>query len=408
MVKKKEFIWNMIASICASCISMVLLFLITRINGVTIAGMFAICFATATVLNSFSDFGMRVFQVTDTTRTYKFKNYLAARYVVNILMILASILAVVVAGYEQDKSLICLFLVFFRFADGISETYQGEFQLQGCLDAAGRSVVIRMIAALLAFLFVDLYTKDVLIAIVVMCLVDWIGHLIYDNFQLKKLDVIDDTLKVGEIGRIIIECFPLFISTLLNNYIVNAPKYAIDRYLSYEIQTYFNILYLPTFTINLMSIFVLKPLLKVIGERWNNHEYGKFSSSFGCVFLIIFAITLVVEVVSYYIGIPILNIIYNVQLNGYKKDLLILIVGGGLSALSVALFYGLTAMRRQKSTSVAYGITAICAMVFSCGLVKKYDLRGAVYSSLLVMLIQTVLLGVLFLWYYKMELKYSR
>ena len=55
MVKRSEFIWNLIASVCASLLSVVLLFITTRVNGADPAGMFAIAFASATVLNSIAD-----------------------------------------------------------------------------------------------------------------------------------------------------------------------------------------------------------------------------------------------------------------------------------------------------------------------------------------------------------------
>ena len=76
-IKKSEFFWNTIASAIMSLLSALLLMFCTRINGTEIAGMFSIAFATSVILNGIGDYGIRIYQVTDTNRKYKFGEYLA-------------------------------------------------------------------------------------------------------------------------------------------------------------------------------------------------------------------------------------------------------------------------------------------------------------------------------------------
>lgn len=71
MVNKSEIIWNTLGSFVESLLSAVLLMFCTRLNGTEIAGMFSISFATATILNAIGDFGIRIYQVTDTKRDRK-------------------------------------------------------------------------------------------------------------------------------------------------------------------------------------------------------------------------------------------------------------------------------------------------------------------------------------------------
>lgn len=406
MVKKSEFIWNIIASVCASLLSVVLLFITTRINGANSAGMFAIVFATATVLNSIADFGMRVYQVTDTERQHKFGVYLASRVVVDIVMVICGIGFVLISGYTMEKAAICLAMVGFRFADAISETYQGEFQLNGRLDIAGKSVFYRMIASILVFAIVDFVSRNMLLATVGMTLTNFAGLLVYDLRLIKGYNREGISLKRIEIGSVIMDCFPLFFSTFLNNYIVNAPKYAIDRLLTYEMQTYFNIIYLPTFTINLMSIFVLKPMLRGLGEMWNGKKYAKFIGIVIRMILAIVLMTVVVEAICWVIGIPVLSFIYGVELTQYKTDLLILVISGGFSALSVALFYTLTTMRAQKRVSLAYVVAALGGVVLPYFLIEKYNITGAALASVAIMVIlATLLFGIFIIEWYKKEEK---
>lgn len=398
MVKKSEFLWNVIASVCASLLSVVLLFIATRVNGVDSAGMFSIVFATATVLNSIADFGMRVYQVTDSTRQHSFGVYLSARLVVNLAMLVCSIGFVVLSGYTVEKAALCIGLVGFRFVDAFSEAYQGEFQLNGRLDVAGKSVFYRMVVSISVFAVTDIITKNLLAATILMVLTNLLGLFLYDIRLIKSYSREKFSHQRQEIVKVIRDCFPLFFSLFLNNYMINAPKYAIDKLLTYDMQTYFNIIYLPTFTINLMSIFVLKPMLKSLGDMWNGERYRKFLGIVVKMSLAIVVMTVLVEIVCGTIGIPILSFIYGVPLEQFKAELLILVLSGGFSALGIAFFYALTTMRAQKRVSLAYLAAAAAGLFLPGILVGKYGIMGASISSVLITLILSVMLLFIFLY----------
>lgn len=394
-IKKSEFIWNTIGSIFASLLSVVLLFVITRVNGVDDAGMFSIAFSSATILYTIADSQVRVFQVTDTDRKYGFGVYLSVRNILSLLMLIAGVIFVFVSRYDWQKALVCLGLVVFRMIDALSETYQGEFQLDGRLDIGGKSVFYRMLVSLVIFGVVDIVSKNLLVSIFCMCLTNFIIWIAYDRRLVKRYNTERSSKNMQEIKEVIYACFPLFVSMFLNNYIINAPKYAIDKYMTYEMQTYFNIIYLPTFVINLMSIFVLKPMLKTMGIMWNTDQKKKFAGILGKMILAILLLTIVAEVVGYFIGIPILSWIYGVNLKPYKIELLILIVSGGLSAITVALLYALSTMRCQGKSSIAYIVAAVSGVILPYYMVSRWGILGASVSSVGIMAILSMgLLGI--------------
>ena len=394
-IKKSEFIWNTIGSIFASLLSVVLLFVITRVNGVDDAGMFSIAFSSATILYTIADSQVRVFQVTDTDRKYGFGVYLSVRNILSLLRLIAGVVFVFVSRYDWQKALVCMGLVVFRMIDALSETYQGEFQLDGRLDIGGKSVFYRMLISLAVFGVVDVISKNLLVSIFCMCLTNLIIWIAYDRRLVKQYNTERCSKNKQEIKEVIYACFPLFVSMFLNNYIINAPKYAIDKYMTYEMQTYFNIIYLPTFVINLMSIFVLKPMLKTMGIMWNTDQKKKFAGILGKMILAILVLTIIAEVVGYFIGIPILSWIYGVDLKPYKIELLILIVSGGLSAITVALLYALSTMRCQGKSSIAYIAAAVSGVILPYYMVSRWGILGASVSSVGIMAILSLgLLGI--------------
>ncbi len=139
---------------------------------------------------------------------------------------------------------------------------------------------------------------------------------------------------------------------------------------------------------------------------WNGKKYAKFIGIVIRMILAIVLMTVGVEAICWAIGIPVLSFIYGVELTQYKTDLLILVLSGGFSALSVALFYTLTTMRAQKRVSLAYVVAALGGVLLPNFLVKKYNITGAALASVAIMVIlATLLFGIFIIEWYKKEEK---
>ena len=407
MIKKSELIWNTLGSLVESLLSAVLLMFCTRLNGTEIAGMFSISFATATILNAIGDFGIRIYQVTDTNRKYKFADYLLSRVVVVTLMVIIGLIFIIATGYTAEKLWICVALILFKVIDNLSETYQGEFQLEGRLDLGGKSMTIRVLSALLVFFIVDLLTKNVILSSVFLVLTNLIIFLLWDKRILSKMQKVQREFNKEHIIQILKDCFPLAISTMLSLYIINATKYAIDNFGDYTMQTYFNVIYMPTFVINLVSAFVIKPFLKVFGELWNKKDYGNFIKSIFKIVLILGIATLGIELGCFLLGVPVLSFIYGIDLSPYKIEMLLLVVSGFFYASSTVMLYALSTIRKQKLTTIAYVVTSILALIISNIFVSKYGMFGAVGSNMITMLALFIILTIFFIYELKKEKKRS-
>ncbi len=401
MVKKSEIIWNTLGSFVESLLSAILLMFCTRLNGTEIAGMFSISFATATILNAIGDFGIRIYQVTDTNRKYKFGDYLLAKIIAVVGMVIIGIAFVILSGYTAEKLWICISLIIFKVIDNLSETYQGEFQLRDRLDLGGKSMVIRVSSSLLMFFIIDLMTKNVIISCITLVITNLLLFLLWDVRILSKFKEIEIEFNKIHIKEILIECFPLAISTCLSLYIINATKYAIDNFGDYTMQTYFNVIYMPTFVINLVSAFVIKPFLKPFGYLWNSREYLKFVKSIGFIILVLAVATVGIDIACALLGVPVLSFIYGIDLAPYKVEMILLVVSGFFYASATVMLYALSTIRKQKLTTLAYIITSALTLVVSNICVHKWQMQGAIISNM----ITTITLFALLTVFLAVELK---
>lgn len=403
MEKKSGFIWNTIGSLVYSFFNAIVLIFCTRINGTEISGIFSICYATGCIVNAIGDFGIRIFQVTDTKRKYKFGDYLFSRICSISLMMLISILFIFINRYSNEKLFICLILILIRVVDNFGETFQAEFQLRGRLDISGKALLYRNVIEIASFAIFDLITKNIYISFIAMLIASVIILLVYDFRLIIKCDEVKVKYNVKNVKEILKECTPLAISTLISMYVINAVKYAIDIYGNNTMQTYFNILYMPTFAINLISILIMKPFLKPFGEYWNSRNYKRFISTIIYIIVFLFISTILIEIVAILVGIPILSWLYKVNLVPYKIELFLLILSGLFYAISTVIFYALGTIRRQKKSTMAYTISAFFALISANVFVKKYELMGSAIASILIMVILLTILLVYFIVGYKLE-----
>ena len=267
---------------------------------------------------------------------------------------------------------------------------------------AGKALLFRNTLAIIVFGIFDIITKNIYISFSAMLLTNILVIFLYD-FRLTKMKKEDLKLRYENVKTIVKECMPLGISTLVSMYVINAVKYAIDMYGDNTMQTYFNVLYMPTFVINLVSIFIMKPFLKPFGEYWNQGEYKKFIKTIGLIILFLTGVTAVIEIAALTLGIPILGWLYGIDLQAHRLELFLLILSGLFYAASTVIFYALGTIRRQKNTTIAYVISAVFAFFISNVLVETQGILGATMASTSIMVVLFFILFIFFVIGYQKE-----
>ena len=115
---REKFAWNMLGSMSNALSSFILLTCVTRVNGVTDAGLFSLAFSTAQLLTTISCFETRAIQATDVKQEYKFKLYFTFRLFTCFFMMVAAVGFIVMNGYKGTDAavifFICLYKCFFR------------------------------------------------------------------------------------------------------------------------------------------------------------------------------------------------------------------------------------------------------------------------------------------------------
>lgn len=393
-IDRDSYVWNMAGSMLNAFQSVIFLMIITRAVNLYEAGLFTIAYANANLFLNIGKYGMRTFQISDVNDQFSFKEYRVSRYTTTFLMILVSVIYVIIAGnmndYTKEKSMIIIWMCLFKVVDSIEDVYLGLYQQKNRLDISGKCMTLRMISTIIVFAICLVIFRALLPALIAatiftssVCILNI--YLTYKSFS--RDHELKTNFSKASLWKLLRLCFPLFLGLFLGFYIGNAPKYAIDSNLNDELQAIYGFIAMPVFVIGLLNNFIFNPIIARMSLMWHEKNIDSFKKLFKRQMLIIVGIIAVCEAGAFVLGIPVLSILYNTNLKGYKAELLILLLGGGFLAFSGLFVTILTIMRKQNSIAIIYIIVSVMALFMSPILVKKYAIMGAATLYLVLMIL---------------------
>ncbi len=402
-IKRSAYVWNAINAMFSAFQCPVVLMFITRISGMHDAGVFSIAFAVSNLLLYIGLYGLRRFQASDIDEEFKFADYNGMRFITCGAMIMASFAYCLYGSYFNNYSMTKAAIVFLvcilKLVQAYTDVIHGNMQQKGRLDVAAKCSAVRYVLEVIAIIVTLFITGDLLMSCAVSAVVSITVMMLTSVAAGRKYcDTFMPRFGRSEIKTLMIDGFPLFASLFLNMYISNAPKYAIDTYLTEEIQAVYNLIFMPAFMVMLLSNFIFNPIIKSYAELWlsdDPEQHRELKRRIRSQLLVVLGLTILGLAVAATIGLPMLSLIFGTDLSEYKKELCIVMIGGG--ALAYAQYFStvITIIREQKSMIICYGIAAAAAYGLSGILVKTYGIVGAAIMYAVIMVVLAALLAVI-------------
>lgn len=377
---KQTYLWTAIGGIVYAGSSFLMSMVTTNYLGAAAAGVLALALTIGSQLVTIGYFNIRAFQVSDVLEKYTFGDYCVLRVITISAMILTGVVWIVKDSYTGIKLAAIIAAIVFRAEEAISDLIEGRYQQKGRYDISCRGVFVKTVLYLIAFLAALFLTKSILAAMVAMAAMYLISIFVIDSQLIGTFGGISFHSSWSRQWRLILEGLPLFINAFLNAYIINASKYAVDRYYDSATLGIYNALYMMAFVVNMFSNFVLKPIVSVLAEKYTAGDISGFLKLILRQVCIIFVLTLVCICGAYIAGIPIMTWLFGVDLSGYKAALCLILISGGFTALYQLFQYGVIIMRHQYSSFVCCGATAAVTYFVTPALTRKYSIMGAAAS----------------------------
>ena len=432
---KKAFLWNMIGSTCYSGSSFLYLLVVTRICGANLAGFCSLSYATAQLLLQVGRYGVRTYQATDLNQKYSFSEYKLSRVITCGLMMLFGIIYSSFS-FSGEYIVISIFIIMMKMIDAVEDVFHGNLQQNYHVEQMGKALTIRNVYSAVFFTGILMVTKSLYITCtatavtsLILCLAvnSWFARrygmpdatadnttyqhdakqAMGDAYKCKTdqssgnahkceasqgMDTankceashsIGDSHKFRHVTKLLKICTPIFIGTFLSLLLYNVPKYAMANVLTDEYQTYYSILFMPSFVITLMCEFVFKPTITTIAQLWWENDLKKFTMYVLRIITVILVCCAGIVVGGHLIGRTLLEIIYGVDLSPYKLQFIVLLIGGGIGAEVYMLYNILIAIRWGKCMLPVYSVTAVITIAVARTMVNQWGIMGASLNYLL-------------------------
>ncbi|MEG2379494.1 MAG: hypothetical protein RSB77_04660, partial [Bacilli bacterium] len=291
-----KIIWNTIGTTFNSFISLFLLVVVTRLNGIETAGVFSLAFTFSLLMQTISNYGGRIYQVSDTVEEFSFSEYFSSRLKTSLITILITI---IYAYFMKQSNIGILFsLVIIKIIESFSDVIYGEFQKNDKLDYIGKSLFYKSIISAIVFTIIDILTKNIFYSIMGMVLTTMIIFVFYDLKLLKNYNKI----KIDFNNKVFKKSKYVFILSFVTLLIINAPRFIGEKGLSSEEFGYLGILMMIPTVMALFGQFVAQPIVINLSLYYKKKDEPNFSKLIKKSNLIIIILGLLTCIVAVTIG----------------------------------------------------------------------------------------------------------
>ncbi len=411
---RDNFLWNMIGSVLYAAATILLVRLTKGAAGTGAGADFNIAFKTGQILLTVGYFEIRPFQVTDVKNEYSFRDYFSLRILTCAVMAVSGFLFPWLKGESGLRFALFALLCLYKMMDGAADVFEGEFQKNGRMDLAGKSVAFRTVLSVAVYAIAVTVTGDVLVSVVAMVIAAAVGVLVFDVVLIGEFASLQVSFDKARLSKLIRSTVLLFVGSILCLYIFNASNYSVDEVyqgadaVSEDIRYIYACLFMPTSVINLASGFIFKPILTTLATHFVEGRFKQFAGLVAKLLGGVAALTAACLLGGALLGLPVLSVVYGYDLTGYLAELEILILGGGFNAAGIILYYAMTTMRGQRDILLSYGVVAIATLAISTPAVERGGLMGAAVSYCGLMALQTVVFAVATVVHYRRAKKEHR
>lgn len=400
---KQTYFWTVLAGMTYAGSSFLMSMVTSNLLGAAMAGVLALALSIGNQLVTIGYYNIRTFQVSDVREKYSFSDYCGSRILTISAMLLVGVIWIILGGYSDIKLAAIIFMMLFKVGEAISDLLEGRYQQKERYDVSCRGVFVKTVVFLLVFIGVMVATRNLIAALAALAVIYAVSIMVIDSRLIGSFGGIQVEFHWKRQLELLFAGLPLFINSFLTAYILNASKYAVDKYYKSEFLGTFNALYMMAFVINMFASFVLKPIISSLAVRYSDGDIRGFVHLMMRQLIIIACITVICILGAYLVGVQILSILFGIDLYDYRMELCLLLVGGSFTAVYQMLQYGIVIIRHQYSCLVGCGITTVFTFLFTPVLTKRFAVLGASISYLgSMVLLSSIFMG-FFVYYLKKD-----
>jgi O-antigen/teichoic acid export membrane protein len=397
---KRDYFWNSLGNTASSFVAVVLLIIVTRINGIDDSGLFSFAFGMIWIFYALALFGGRNYQVTDAGNRFSSREYIILKIATSVIALAVAVIFILLNQYDFSKSALILALVFYKICEAVADALYGVLQRRNKLYIAGISLTLRAAVSVAVFWAVDFTTHNLLLSAACLALISFLFLVGFDYLnaaRVEKIKVFAGSLKqyVIDSWAIIKKNIAVFLVGVLPIIILNIPRYLIDIFHQSD-QGYYGILILPASFVAMLASFIIAPHLVKISQLYKAGKTQQLKAIISKVFAAVAISGVAATALAWLFGTWILTLVFGVDLLNYDTALAIVVAGGVIYALFTIVSVLLLAMRHLKEQIVVYFTTLIAVSTIGIFTINQFAITGAAWLYATLNVFQFIVLYIIY------------
>jgi O-antigen/teichoic acid export membrane protein len=335
--------------------------------------------------------GVRLFQSTDIHQEYRFITYLSLRTCTAALASLFMLIFLIVRDFDLITiSIVVLYFLIF-LADGYADVFMGDLQQKGKMRIAGRMRVCAFGIAYIVFVIAAISTRTLIVPLFFLCMILIGIYIIWIWVYRQQYGKIRVKMDIPALKNLVSTVLPLSLFVFFDTFLRNAQKYYLEILDSYESVAIYAILNQPIQILLLCcAAFFLGAEMTKTALLFADSQLDLLSKRINRQLLFAICLSIIFIVCAFTFGIPVLSWIFNTDLSPYRREFILLALGGSSSSLLSVLSAGMIVMRKQKNILACWVTIAVTSGPLMWVLVNRYGITGAAYSSLVIYIPLTI------------------
>ena len=388
---KRQALYNTVGNLVYLLSLWLISVLTVRLSGFEAAGVFSLAMSIGNIFYFIAVYGMRSFQASDSVYQYAPRDYILLRGITTAASLVLLLGYLALAGYSVYVSLAIFIYSVYRFFEAYSDVFFGELQRVGHLEVCGVSMSCKGVLSVLAFALVFGKTQNLNWALLAMSAVACAALFLYDIRGYKKYRnrAVDqpahppmELLKAG---------FPMLLTTLFPIIVTAVPRLALERCWGEAVLGAYSSVSAPTVLITSIVPNVLAAFMTLFGLCYHRGEYQRLLKMLGIVLLCTAAFGLAACAVAFFLGDPVMSLIFGEAIRPHLYLLIPLILATTVYALSMAANSILISIRQPFWLTLCAASALVTSLAISYPLVRAFGEMGAVWAFGVPFAVQLVL-----------------
>ena len=401
---KKNFSFALIGNLFYAASQYIILLVFVKLYSVEDVGIFVYAGAFTSPLLLALEMQLRNFFITDHDKKVLLNDYVAFRIITNIIGIIT--LAIAAFYVKPEFFMVILIVALIKVFESQLDLIYGVYQKENRLDYVAYSRIIRGILAIIVVTIVSFIFRDLIYSLLAYFFSWVILYFFYERKQVVIRGYVSfDQLRLvvpkkEQMKILIVLCAPMFISIFIDKYYLNYPRVIVEKMLGVKMLGIFgSLLYFKSLGGQFIASLAQSAIPK-LSNYVKVKNIKPFNKLLFKMVLIGMSIGLVLSVLAYLGGKPLLTLLYKKEYADYANVLSIILLGTTVTFSYIFIATALTCIRKQwvKLPIAIVSFSILFLWIYFCGIKNLMDI------ALIVLYVETIT----FILYYLVYIFYVR